>query len=278
VITLIWLELQKIFKKWRTYIGFISIGLLTIIVQVSLYFTGERFITSMTHSLSDSFILFGNLFNGYLIANLILQGLIIHIPFLVVLVGGDLLASEATSGTYRMLLTRPVSRLKIVTVKFFTGIIYTVLLILFLAVLSLGVSLLIFGSGELISIRSKIIIFASNDVLWRFGGAYLYAALSMSMVMALSFFFSSMVENAIGPIVSTMAVIIIFLILSNIPVDFLVNIRPYFFTTHMTQWSSFFDDPVNYSEIFHSAWILLVHIVGLYIITTCIFLKKDILS
>jgi len=100
----------------------------------------------------------------------------------------------------------------------------------------------------------------------------------MSTVFALSFFFSSMVQNAIGPIVTTMAVIIVFIILSALPIDFLTQLKPYFFTSHMPQWSSFFDDPVDYNEIWESAVILLAHIVGLYSITTYIFIKKDILS
>lgn len=278
MITLVSLELYKIFKKWRTYIGFIAIGLLTIIVQVALYFTGENYLKFATRSLSDSFMLVGNLFNGYLIANLVLQGLFVHIPFLIVLVGGDLLAGEATAGTYRMLLTRPVSRLRVVTSKFLAGFVYTNLLLLWLAVLSLGVSLLIFGSGELLVIKGKVIIFAADDVLWRFACAYAYASLSMTTVMAFSFFFSSLVENAIGPIVATMAVIIIFLILSAIPVEFLQNLRPYFFTSHMIQWDGFFNDPVDIADILNSAWVLLAHIAGLYLITTYIFIKKDVLS
>ena len=276
--TLIWLELQKIYKKWRTYIGFIAIFLLTTIVQVSLYFTGNDYIRMLTRNISGSFEMFGNLFNGYLIANLVLQGLFIHIPFLIVLVGGDLLASEATAGTYRMLLTRPVSRLQVVTAKFIAGIIYTISIIFWLAVLSLGVSVLIFGTGELITMHAQIIVFEANDVLWRFLYAYAFAALSMSTVFALSFFFSSMVQNAIGPIVAAMAVIIIFLILSTLPVDFFTQLRPYFFTTHMTGWIQFFNDPVDYKEILNSAWILFAHIVGLYLITAYIFIKKDILS
>ena len=279
MITLISIELYKIFKKWRTYIGFIAIGLLTIIVQVALYFTGDAYLKSMTHGLSNSFVMVGNLFNGYLIANLVLMGLFVHIPFLIVLVGGDLLAGEATAGTYRMLLIRPASRNKIVSAKFIAGIIYTFLLLVWLAVISLGVSLIIFGSGELLVFSGgKIVIFAANDILWRFICAYAYAALSMSTVFAFSFLFSSLVENAIGPIVATMAVIIIFLILSAIPVDFLQNIREYFFTSHMIQWNEFFADPVNYKEILNSALILASHIIGLYIISAYLFIKKDILS
>jgi ABC-2 type transport system permease protein len=158
------------------------------------------------------------------------------------------------------------------------GIIYVTSLIAWMAFLSLGVSILIFGTGELVTFRDKLIIFAANDVLWRFLGAYAFSILSMSTVFALSFFFSSMVQNAIGPIVTTMAVIIVFIILSALPIDFLSNLKPYFFTSHMPQWSSFFNDPVDYSELLKSAGILLAHIVGLYAITTYIFLKKDILS
>lgn len=278
MIMLIYVELQKMFKKWRTYIGIIAIGLLTIIVQLALYFTGKDMIDSQMRGLEQSFVMVGNLVNGYFIARLILTFLIIHVPFLVVLVGGDLLAGEATAGTYRMILTRPVSRFKVVTAKFIAGWLYVIILMLWLAFLSLGVSLVIFGSGPLLSIGSGIIIFAENDILWRFSGAYAFAALSMMTVISISIIFSSLVQNAIGPIVSTMAVIIIFLILSAIPVEFLQNLSPYFFTSHMNRWNNFFSEEVNYTEIFNSAGILLAHVVSLYGITTYIFLKKDILS
>lgn len=278
MITLTVIELQKIFKKWRTYIGFIAIGVLVPIVQTALYFEGDAYVNAITRNLQDSFFFVGNLLNGYLIAKIVLTALYIHIPFLIVLVGGDLLASEATAGTYRMLLTRPISRFRVVTAKFFAGFIYVFLLLAWLAFLSLGVSLLLFGTGELISFQGRLVIFAADDVLWRFAGAYAYSLLSMLTVFTLAFFFSSMVENAIGPIVTSMAVIIILIILSALPIDFLKEISPYFFTSHMTQWDAFFSDPVDYSIILNSGLILFGHILVLYLITTYLFLKKDILS
>ncbi|MCX7875263.1 MAG: ABC transporter permease [Melioribacteraceae bacterium] len=278
MITLVYLELQKIFKKWRTYIGFIAIFLMTAIVQLALYITQENFVKSTTRALNESFFLQGNFFNGYVVAYLILNAMFIHIPFLIVLVGGDLFAGEATAGTYRMVLTRPISRFNFVTSKFLAGFIYTFLFILFLIIISLFASILFFGTGELVSLRNKIIIFASNDVLWRLIYAYLYAMLSMMMVMTLSIFFSSMVSNAIGPIITTMAVIIVFLILSAIPIDLLQDLKPYFFTSHLVQWDEFFNDPIDFNAILNSASILILHIVVLYSLTTIIFLRKDILS
>lgn len=278
MITLIYLELQKIFKKWRTYIGFLAVFVMTAIVQLALYLTQENFVRATTRAFNDSFFLQGNFFNGYVVAYLILNAMFIHIPFLIVLVGGDLLAGEATAGTYRMVLTRPISRFNFVTAKFLAGFIYTFLFILFLISLSLFGSILFFGTGELVSFKSKLIIFASNDVFWRLLAAYGYAILSMMTVMSISIFFSSMVSNAIGPIVSTMAVIIVFIILSTIPIELLQNLRPYFFTSHLSQWDEFFNDPINYSEIVNSALILFAHIIVFYALTTYLFIKKDILS
>ncbi len=278
MITMIIIELQKMFKKWRTYIGFIAIGFLTVIVQLSLYMEGDRYINMATRSLKDQFVMSGNLMNGYLIANLILNGLFVHIPFLIVLVGGDLLAGEATAGTYRMLVTRPVSRFRILTSKFLAGNIYVIAMICWLALLSLGVSLLVFGSGEMITFGGGITILGEGDILWRFAGAYMVAFVSLSTVFSLSFLFSSLVENAIGPIVASMAVIIIMIILSALDIDILRSIRPYLFTTHMGVWSRFFTDPVDYREVFKSVTVLLVHTAIFYGAALYIFKKKDILS
>ncbi|MGE5351075.1 MAG: ABC transporter permease [Acidobacteriota bacterium] len=278
MLTLISIELYKIFKKWRAYIGFIAITLLASIINLAIYLTGDKSANFALRSLGDQFVFAGNLLNGYAIANLTLQALYVHIPFLIVLVGGDLLAGEATGGTYRMLVTRPVSRFEIVTSKFIAAVIYTALLIVWLAVMSLGVGLLIFGTGPLVAFKTKVVIFAANDVLWRFMAAYAFATLSMTVVITLAFLFSSLVENAIGPIVTTMAVIIVFLIISVINIDIFEAVKPYLFTNYLTGWSYFFDDPVDYHALMKDGGVLALHVALFYGAALYIFSKKDILS
>jgi ABC-2 type transport system permease protein len=279
MITLIGVELYKIFKKWRTYIGFIAIAVLVPVIQLAMLAEGERSLDFMTRNLQQSFVFVGNLLNGYLISYIILNSLVIHIPFLIALVSGDLLAGEATAGTYRLLITRPVSRFKLITSKFLSAIIYTNLLVLWLAVISLGLGFLIFGVGELIVIKSSsIIIFPKYDILWRFLSGYSFASLSMMVVASLAFLFSSLVENAIGPIVSTMAIIIAFIIISAIDIDLFQKIRPYLFTTYMSSWRLFFDDPIDTSKILESVLILTGHIIVFFSAAVYIFHKKDILT
>ena len=279
IATLVKIELLKIFRKWRTYIGFIAIGILVPLLHLAMYLEGEESINFVTRGLRDSFILVGNLLNGYWISYIILNALTIHIPFLITLVAGDLLAGEATAGTYRLIVTRPISRMQIVTSKFLAGLIYTSSLILFLAFMSLVVGLIIFGSGELIVAGSQaIIIFEKSDILWRFLLAYSFAILSMMVVASLAILFSSLVENAIGPIVATMAVIIIFIILSAFDVEILRVLKPYLFTSYMMNWRDFFEDPINVTEVMKSVLVLAIHIMVFFAATSFIFNKKDILS
>ena len=279
IFTLVRIELLKIFRKWRTYIGFIAIGILVPLLHLAMYLEGQNSIDFVTRGLKDSFILVGNLLNGYWISYIILNALSIHIPFLITLVAADLLAGEATAGTYRILVTRPISRMQIVTSKFLAGMIYTSSLILFLAIMSLVVGLIIFGSGELIVTGSQsIIILEKSDILWRFLLAYGFAILSMTVVCSLAILFSSLVENAIGPIVSTMAVIIIFIILSAFNVEILRELRPYLFTSYMLNWREFFNDPMDLADITTAVSVLTGHIIVFFTTTSFIFQKKDILS
>lgn len=276
--TLINIELFKIFKKWRTYIGFIAVALLVLVIQLAISISGRDATSGLTGQLSDSFIMVGNLLNGYFVSYMILNSIIVNVPFLIVLVAGDMLAGEATAGTYRILLTRPVSRFQVVLSKFLTSIIYSYMLIFWLAILSFVLGIILFGTGELIVLQNGLIIYAKDDIIWRFILAYFMAGLSMCTVAALAFFFSSLVENAIGPIVTAMAIIIVFAIISAIPIDFFQTIKPYLFTNYLFSWRLFFDDSLNYVEIIKSLSVLLGHILVLFGITAYIFEKKDILT
>jgi ABC-2 type transport system permease protein len=210
------------------------------------------------------------------------------VPFLITLVAGEVLAGEATSGTYRLILTRPISRATMVTAKYLAVVTYTVLLVLFMAIMSLGLGIPILGTDSLLVLRSETItILAGNDLMWRFVLAYCFAALSMITVASVAFLFSSLVENAIGPIMTTMSIIIGMTIISAIDVPIFDYLRPLFFTNHMNGWKFFFDVPANSEGMTYAAdWtrvaisgsVLLLHIVGCFVAAQIIIRRKDILT
>lgn len=272
-------EFVKILAKPRSYIGIGALTLLILIILFAMKADGSSFISFVTASFEQTLTFNGTILNGNLIAFIILQMLIVHIPLLVALVTGDLISGEAAMGTVRMLATKPISRTKIVLSKFIAGAVYTFILTLWLIFLSLFVSKFIFGSGDLIVLNSEgLVILKEQDILWRYGLSFIVAFLSLLTVSSVSICFSAFADNSIGPIVSTMAVIILFTIIGSLEASIFLNIKPFLFTTHMASWRSFFEDPVPYSKIFNSIIILLVHNFLLVSIAIIKFNKKDITS
>ena len=290
------IELFKIFKRPRTYIAFGAVAAIVFLFQKGLKFDGKSYIDLILNNVSDSFEVSdefkSRLLNGYFICFAILNILLIQMPLLVALIAGDAIAGEANMGTLRLSLTRPVSRTEYMLVKFMASVIYTLILLLWLAVLALFGSMLIFGTNTLVVFRSEgIEMMNSYDVLWRYVAAFGYAAVALTTVSALAFLLSVFAENSIGPIIATMSIVIVFTILSelNIPV-YDRTVKPYLFTTHMVAWKGFFyvqadadnktmDGTIqNLPAILRSLGILVFYIAGFTGSAIWVFKRKDILT
>jgi ABC-2 type transport system permease protein len=287
------IELFKIFKQPRTYIAFGAIAAIVFLIQIALKFDGKAYLELLMGDLKNSFDFDKEkTLNGYLICFVILNTLLIQIPLLVALVAGDAIAGEANMGTLRLVLTKPVSRTQFMLIKFTSSVVYTVALLLWMALLGLLGSVLIFGTNNLAVIRSEgVEIINGFDVWWRYLAAFGYAAVALTTVAALSFLLSVFAENSIGPIIATMSIVIVCTIMSemNIPI-YDKTIKPWLFTTHMVAWKGFFyvkatadrvtiDGSVaNLPAILKSLSILLGYIILFTGSAIWVFRKKDILS
>ncbi len=272
-------EFIKIAAKPRSYIGVGAITLIIGIILFAMKSDGMSFISFITSSFEQTLSFEGNILNGNLIAFVILQMLIIHVPLLIALVTGDLVSGEGAMGTIRLLLTKPISRTQILFSKYIAGCAYTLIILVWMAFLALIVGKWLFGAGDLMVLNSDgLIVLQDHDLSWRFFCGFGVAYLSLMMIATLSLTLSCFSENSIGPIVTTMAIIILFTIIGALDVPSLQSIQPYLFTTHMVSWRNFFEDPLPTDKIIESACILLVHILGLLGIAVYKFNRKDILS
>jgi ABC-2 type transport system permease protein len=278
---LFWFEIYKTFSRWRTYISFGFIALIVILTEVVMKLSAHEILYRMMRSFERDFLIFGNVLNGWFVMAFIMNSLHLHIPFLITLVAGDIVSSEATSGTVRFLLIRPPSRSKIITAKYFTTLFYTMGLVIFLALICTCLGLILFGSGDLVmyyQAKFRIVFIPEGEVPIRMLLAFTAAIWSMTVVASLAFLFSTLAENSIGPIIGTMAVVIVLLVIGNFPFDFFRMLSPYLFTTYMVFWQRFLDDPIPWQEIVRSAMILGLHSVGLFSIAFIAFNRKDIKS
>jgi len=270
-------ELIKTVKRPRSFIGFGVVIFICFVLQAALYNDGKEMLSLITNQIENSISINGTVLNGNLICYILLQTLIIQMPLLVALVTGDLISGETSSGTIRFLLSRPAGRTKIVLAKWIAGLFYTLLLLILLGVIALYGSRLIFGDGDMLCVNSTgATIIRNADVNWRFMYSFFIAFLSLSVVATLALFLSTIMDNSITPIVSTMAIIIIFTIMGMFDLPSLDVIRPFLFTSHMISWKDMFENPVPVQDIINSCIILFAHIVILLGASIYIFERKDI--
>ncbi len=244
---LLQIELFKISKRPRTYIAFAAITAIVIIFQFAFKADGKSYVDLMLQSVQDSFELDKiKAINGYFMCYIILNTLLIQVPILVALIAGDAISGEANMGTLRLILTKPVSRTQIILVKFAASVIFTITLLVWMAVMALFVSLLIFGADDMLIFRvkgeeSQILQITSDDVMWRFFAAFGYAAVALTVIAALALLLSIFAENSIGPIIATVCIVIVCTVISSINVPIIDrNVRPWLFTSYMVGWKGFF--------------------------------------
>jgi ABC-2 type transport system permease protein len=279
--TLFGFEAYKTFSRWRTYISFGVLALIVLMTEIVMRVSAKEIVGSMMKPFQRDFIIAGNILNAWFVTAFIMNSLHFHIPFLITLVAGDMVSSEATAGTVRFLLIRPPSRQRILNAKYLTALFYTAGLVAFFALLCVVLGLALFGSGDLIMHRLgqfSVVFIPEAEIPVRMLLAFAAAVWSMTVVASLAFLFSTMAENSIGPIIGTMAVVICFLIFGNLPLDFFRHLRPLFFTTYMMLWQGFFDQSIRWLEIGQSALILGVHNAAMFLCASLIYRRKDIKS
>ncbi len=276
MIGLIHNELLKIVGRWRSYIGFIGIAILMPLILWGFSYGGGSIHDQYVGELGDNFLVVGSIFNAFLATYIVMNAFWIHMPFLVALAAGDSVAAEGAAGTFRIILTRSTSRIKILFAKLFATWIYTALLILFLAIMSLGVGTLWLGSGDLIVFDNGILILDQSEAWIRMAFSFGLAIIVMCVVATLCFMFSAMVNNGIGPIVGAIFLIVIGYIIMAIPIDLFEKLEPYIFVTYFNVWQHVFKDPIPWDYIIKSVSILMIYTVGFISISLAVFLKRDI--
>ena len=287
------IELFKVFRRPRTFIAFVAIALIVLLVQFALKVNGKDFVQLYTDSQSDTFdIPYQKIQNGYFVCVAVLHMILIHVPLLVALISGDMISGEANLGTLRLIAGKPVTRTELVLAKFSASTVYVILLLIWMALIALFGSLLIFGKGDLAVFKEDSIhLMSGSDVLWRFFAAFIYAALGLTTIAAMALMFSAFSENSLGPIVTTVCVVIVFTVVQQLKVPvFEETVNKWSFTTHMLGWKGFFyveknaegmtinGSIENPSALVKSGLVLLGYISLFLFITIRYFKKKDILS
>jgi ABC-2 type transport system permease protein len=210
-------ELIKLFARKRTWMGF---GAFVILELVVLYMFQTEKVVSVSRrdferniGISGLDVVFDDYFRGLTLASAIIFWTVFLLGALfLALVAGDIVSKEAEDGTLRMTLCRPVSRLRVLAVKYLACITYTFSLIVFIAATSLLLGYLWRGLGGFfvfVPEEKLFAIFAPGEGLERFAMLTVFWGLSLCTVTSLAFLFSCTSAKPAAATVITLAVMLV---------------------------------------------------------------------
>lgn len=230
-------ELRKLFSRQRTYIGYLvflvfEALLLTLWVKVGR----EKIVEVAERNMIPADQLYSSLTSTYWIMgfSMFLIGSIFF-----ALVAGDIVAKETEDGNLRMVLCRPISRLRVLLLKYIAVIIYTISFVIFVGISGYLMSLVAMGAGGGLFVWNPDMFILAVYPEWgeafrRMALGAVFMGLSMCVVTSLAFFFSCFKMKPAAASVMALSVFFIDFVLQNIP--FLSDYRDRFVTFRMSNW------------------------------------------
>jgi ABC-2 type transport system permease protein len=270
-------ELWKLFGKKRTYIGF---GMLLLAQwMVTLVFRYTQASRGAVRALETNGYEASQYVSALTIAVVMLFPIAyILLPLYLALVGGDLVAKEAEDGTLRMILARPISRLRLLAVKWLAGVAFSLLLVGMLGVTGLGLASLFFPQGGLfVFVPGELFtVLEPGPGLGRYAAAHAVLCLKAITVLSLAFLFSCMNVKPAAATILALSVLFVNAILMQIP--FFRELQPWFLTYHLNLWQSMFAQPIPWWRLVESAFLLLGFNASFCLVGVIIFQARDIKS
>jgi len=271
-------ELHKLFARKRTYMGFgVFVGIELLILFLLRLDRVQRNFAAIIER------------NGY-VAEDYLSGLTLALMILLwasfllgalylALVAGDMVAKEVEDGTMRMILCRPVSRTRVIGIKFAALVIYTAVLTLFIAGSALVAGCLQAGTGGLFVFAPTEGIFALyswEEGLWRFWLAVPLLALSMLTITSTGLFFSCFQVKPAAATIMTLSLFFVDSIMRSVP--YFEGIRAWFITSKMGSWALVFEYRIPWDILLENYAILGAVNASLVLAGIAVFYSRDLKS
>lgn len=272
---LLYIEAFKLLRQSRTLYAVFALLIIESIVLFSAYFQGTEIIDMVLSNLKDTFYFQGNLLNGNLIIYFILNSFWFHVPLLIMIIVSGMLTTEYQEKTVQTVFMQPVVKWKYVLAKYIVASLFTVGIVLLLALTSILLSYGIFGKGDLIVYNNGLIFFEQSDALFRLIYAFLFGTLtllffstvSLTLAVVLKETFKTWIVSALFLIVSTL--------LLKVDLGNAVLNQITFFKLNNT-WQYFFSQEIDWETVIVNSVCIGFYSLFTVLLGLFLFQRKDI--
>ena len=272
-------ELWKLFGKQRTYIGS-GMFFLAQSIGILLFQFGQGPYRELANDIEHAGLSAEHFITNLTVASFLLVPIVYFLlPLYVSLVGGDMVAKEAEDGTLRMILCRPISRLRLLALKWLAGAVFSLILVISLGVFSVLVASVFFPSGGLFVVLPLDQIVGTFDgaAAWeRFAVVHLFMTFEAVTLMSLAFMFSCFNIKPAAATILGISVFFISMIMHDMP--YFREMREWTMVHHLYVWSNFFRPHIPWWRVGESLSILAGYNLTFVIIGCAVFYRRDIKS
>ncbi|MEN0128392.1 MAG: ABC transporter permease subunit [Brevundimonas sp.] len=224
-------ELRLVLGRKRNLVLLLGLAAVPLILGLVLFFTqdtamngqGPAFLSRVTG-------------NGLF---LVVASIFLCLPFLLPLTigiaSGDAIAGEASAGTLRYLLTVPVGRTRLLLVKAVGALAFAAAAVSAIAVVGLVAGAALFGIRDVTLLSGDTVPLGTGAL--RVLAVVVYIGLSLTGLVAVGLFFSTLTEVPVGAMAATVVVAIASGVLDTIPA--LSAIHPGLLTHHWLDFAEF---------------------------------------
>ena len=270
-------ELWKLFGKKRTYIGFGAFVLAQNAMLLAFRFT--RWQHDAERMLEGNGYFAIEFISALTVAVIMLiPQILLLMPLYATLVGGDMVAKEAEDGTLRMILSRPISRLRLLFLKWLSGVVFCLLLVGVLGGTAVLCARMWFPwKGMFVFVPTLAFnVLGAGDGLAAYLLAHVFLAVNACVMFSLAFMFSCFNMKPAAATVLGLSWLFLNFVMDTLP--FMERYQPWFMIYHFRSWLRVFSSPIPWAQIAESQCVLLGILVTTFIVGAAAFQVRDIKS
>ena len=247
-------ELRKLFGRRRTYLGYVVFLVMEAIIL--FVFKLPRSQHSMRQLIETNGFGFDDYYGSLTVTYWVMgfsMFLLGSIYF--ALVAGDIVAKESEDGNLRLVLARPVSRLRILLLKYSAVSIYTVTFVIFVGVTGYLMSVAALGvDGGLFVWNYKMKVFSAfatwTEGMGRIALSALGIGISMVTLSSIAFMFSCFKMKPAAATIVALSILFVDLVLQEFP--FFKPYEQYFVTWRMSNWVYLLEQQISWAKLANS--------------------------
>jgi ABC-2 type transport system permease protein len=270
-------ELRKLFARPRTWMGYGAfIAMEAFILWIYKLDAAQR---NIRRSIENNGLEFSTYYSSLSITfTIMLLSMVLLGSIYFALVAGDIVAKESEDGNLRMVFARPITRLRLLLVKYTAVCLYTFTFVFFVGVSGYAMAVAAVGwEGGLFVMEPKMKVFAAYPDWWEGAGRLALGAggigISMITISSIAFMFSCFRIKPAAATIITLTVLFVDMILQFFP--FVKPYESWFVTWRMSAWVFLMEQHISWPKIIESYAFLLGLNATLFIVGWLAFQTRD---